>query len=296
MIRSPLHVCRERKIDTGAAVVAVTLSLLLPSLLLLGGVCARASATAWLEAYRPVVYLQSGTTDADAKALADELSGWASVHGATVRDPADAYASLVDRIGEDRVGDLGLSPDLMPTSIVVEPAMPVAGHIDLTSRITALQIRQEVESVSVPTSSAMNVLSLSGVVLTLAAILALTALLAGGIVSFDYLRRMREVEGEMNALAVLFGAYPSEVRRPTLVRGMVVGAACGVACTLLLVGALVAWRWEAAGVLGIAATIPATAWPLAAAPLLVGPIWGLVVGWLAAGRRTESRWLEVSHA
>lgn len=283
MIQSPMQICRERKLETLAVVFALILALLVPGMLGLAALLGGSTASSWLQAYEPIVYLEAGVDDDAAEALRAEVEGWSTVASARIRGPKEAHAALADRLGEETVQGLGVAPGMLPTSLVLEPAAPVAGHIDLVSRVSALEARMEVDAVDVPSSGALRVLVLVGIAWAAAIGLGLLGLLACAVLLFDYLRRLREAEDDLLAVLEVFGASPGSLRRPTIVRGAVLGLWAGAGVSGVLVTSVLLWQSYAPALLGVEAVAAVGAWPLAIAPLLVGPVFGTVVGMAAAG-------------
>lgn len=268
---------------------AVVVVVAIPVVLALTALCAQSAATQWLSSYTPIVYLEADTSGASAQALAQELGEWSLVKEAVVRAPEDAHAVLVARLGADVVTELGITPTMLPTSIVLEPALPVVGHIDLVSRVAGLEARAEVDAVEVPSSDAMQVVTLAGVGLGVAAFLALFGLFAALALLLGYLERLRRADEDVDRVVALFGAYSGELRRPTLVRGLALGTACGIFVSLGGAVALLSWQLWSVNLVGTASSAPAVAWSVVASPVLLIPILGLVAAF-AASRTPVQIW------
>lgn len=294
MIHPPLQACREHKWETAAVAFAVAVVIAIPVALAVVALCAQSAAAQWLASYTPIVYLEPDVTRERADALADEIAAWPLVKQAEVRAPEQAHTVLMQRLGEDVVSELGVTPSMLPTSILIEPALPVVGHIDLVSRVAGLEARMEVDAIEVPSSDAMQVITVAGVGLGVATLFALFGLLAALVLLFGYLRRLRSADGELDRVVALFGAYSSELRRPTFVRGIAVSTGCGVMISLGGAVSLLAWQLWSANVLGAAVSTPITAWTVVALPALVIPVVGFLAAWFAS--RTPVQIWERSYA
>lgn len=289
MIRPPLEACRERKWETIAVSFAVIVVLAIPLSIGLAAICARSAAADWLRAYTPIVYLQPDVTDQQTQALAREVTGWRFVDKAEVRTPQQAAADLEHRLGKGAVRELGITAPMLPTSIVVHPAVPIAGHIDIVSRVAGLQARQEVDSVEVPSSGAMRAIRYAAFGLGIGALLGLGGLVAALVLLLSFLTRLRETDDEVDRVLALFGARTGALRRPTIIRGLAVGGWCGLIVTFVGCGGLVAWRFWAPAVMGIHLSLPNVVWPVVASPLLIVPLVGFLSG-VGASREPVQIW------
>lgn len=274
MIQPAMQICREKRWETLSMLVSASLALFLPMLLVVLMLAGRDAAQGWLVGYNPVIYLNYDVSEEAVSALALEVEGWSTVETVKVRKPSDALKDLEGRLGVSQVRELGVSSSMLPASIVVEPSAAVVGHIDLVSRIVALEARMEVHSVQVPDSAALRVLSMTAMILTFAAILGLLGLIAFGLIMGEFLYRLQVSERNQNDVLAIFGASGAMLRRPTLLRGMVLGAwvggltAIGLSFSLVMIqGMLHAMMGVSLAMLGV--------WPLVAVPLLLGPMFGL---------------------
>lgn len=281
MIRSPMEICRERKWETASVTFAVIVVLAIPLCIALVGLCGHSAAEDWLRSYTPVVYLEPDASAEDAASIAREIGEWSLVEEATVRDPAGAHAALVERLGEDTVTELGITPAMLPTSILVRPSIPVAGHIDLVSRVSGLEARLEVDAVEVPSSEAMRVVNFAAIGIGVAGVMGGFGLLAAALLLLSFLERLRARDDESDRVLALFGAYDSQLRRPTLIRGVSLGAACGVVVAVLGCIGLLGWQLWAPHVLGIEISLPAAAWSVVGSPAIIVPLIGLLAAWFA---------------
>lgn len=287
MIQPPLQACRQRKWETLAISFAVVVVVAIPVALAALAICSQAAATRWLSSYAPIVYLDGNVTAEEAAALRAEVEAWPLVQSATLRQPEDAHNTLVARLGQGVVEDLGVTSAMLPSSIVVEPAVPFVGHIDLVARVSGLEARPEVDAVEVPGTDAMDVLGVASVGLGFAALLAALGVFAALVLLFGYLRRLREQDRDLDRVTALFGAYQSQLRRPTLVRGATVGSACGVLLVIGGVTALLGWQLWASELLGTAVSASLAAWSVVLSPGLVVPLLGLLAAWFASVERVQ---------
>lgn len=282
MIRAPMRACSEHRLETSAVVVTMILALFVPSFLGLVALLSHDAGAAWLEAYRPIVYLEPDASEESVARLAAEMSEWPGVESVEVRQPEDAYAVLDERLGADELDSLGVTASMFPVSLEVIPRYPVAGHVDFVAEVASLEARMEVDAVDVPSSVALRLVSAANLMAMVAGVLGLLALLAAGVALSAYLRRLRELETDLEAVLGIFGAYPHDIRRPTLIRGTVLGLWSGIGVTVLLSATLAIWQAQAPPAIGLEAFISPWTWPLAAIPVLAGPALGAVVGWLSA--------------
>ncbi len=291
MIRSPMVACGERRLETAAVVVTLVLALFVPSVLGLGAILSHDAGKAWLEAYRPIVYLHPDTSNEGVDRLVEEVSGWHGVERVDVRRSKDSFEVLSERLGADDLDALGVTPSMFPVSLEIVPRYPVAGHVDLVASVSALEARMEVDAVDVPGAVPLRLVSMAHVVGLIALLLGILALVAAGIALFTYLIRIRESERDLEAVLGIFGAYPAELRRASLIRGGVLGLWSGLGVALLLGAVLAIWQAQAPATLGLEGFISIWTWPLVSLPVLVGPGLGIVVGFAASkghGHRTRA--------
>ncbi len=287
MIRSPMEGCRERKWETASVSFAVVVVLAVPLAIALFAFSAHEAAREWLADYTPIVYLAPQTSPESAAALADELSEWPLVASAAVREPAEARVALIERLGEDAVESLEITDGMLPTSIVIEPAVPVAGHIDLVSRVSGLEARMEVDAVEVPSSDATQVVHFAAYGLAVAVTLSVLGFFAALILLLSFFQRLRKDDDDTDRVLALFGARPAELRRPTLVRGLVVGGWCGAAVTAAGAFSLLLWQLYAPAVAGVEVSASIAAWSTVMIPLVAVPFLGFVAAWHASSGQVQ---------
>lgn len=289
MIRPALQACRQRRLETAAIVFCVSLALLIPGALATGWAALDDFATTWLTDFEPIVYLRAEPESGAYASLARELEGWPEVAEARLRTPAEAYADLETRLGAERLAELAIRPNMLPTSIVLTPRTPVGGHVDLVASVSALEVRPLVHSVEVPGPMASRLLTLGGLVGVLVFVLMLVGAITSVVLTASYLKRLLVEEQAMNDALELFGASSSSLRHPTLARGVWLGFWAGLIASAVLIGGL----FVASGVFAIhpgVQTPLVQAWPVATIPMFIGPALGLAAGaWTVSDRRRPTR-------
>lgn len=277
MIQGATDIFREHISETAGVIGVLVLALTIPAVLVLGVVIGKDVASARLEAYRPVVYLDASAGEEEAAQLRDEISAWTGVDNVQTRSPADAFSLMRERLGDDEVAELGLSESMFPWSLVVQPQNPVLGRIDLIARMSGLEARGAVDAVDVPEERAKRFLDFFFWVLVCAGILvAVCFFVALANVRAYVLSLMRRQYDEWRLL-VSFGASPREFRRVNVVRGMSLGALGGIASFGLLLAALLLWRTYQQDLVGVAQTGSFSSWFVILAPIIIG----LMLGWVA---------------
>lgn len=283
MIRPSTEAFRERPGKTALVVGILAVAMVLPALGIFSASAADRLLRTWLADYRPVVYLTQSTGGTGAEELARRVGDWPEVDACTVRSPEDAYRSAADRVGEERLGEVGVRSEMFPYSLTVEPAGGVAG-VELVSRLEALETEDRVESVDVPSAKLTDWLSTVGTVRAAATGLFLLMLVLGLAYLGDYLRELRHREHDELRVLERLGAPSGRLRRASIVRGAILGVWAGLAATTILLAIALYWRTMEANLLGgIPAAAPRT-WLVVAAPVVVGPVGGVCAGFWAARR------------
>ena len=98
---------------------------------------------------------------------------------------------------------------------------------------------------------------------------------------------MREADSELDRVVALFGAYQSQLRRPTFVRGLTVGGACGAMLVSVGTVSMLTWQVWASDVLGTAVSSSVAAWTVVLSPGLLLPLLGLVAAWFASLEKVQ---------
>lgn len=287
MIQPPLQACRQRKWETLAISFAVVVVIAIPVTLAAFALSARSAAESWLSSYAPIVYLDGNVSAEEAEALRAELNDWPLVASATLRKPQDAHEMLAARLGQGVVDDLGVTPAMLPLSIVLDPAVPFVGHVNLVARVAGLEARPEVDAVEVPSAAAAEVVGVAGAGLGFAVLLAVLGVFAALALLFGYLRGLRQQDRDIDRVTALFGAHPAQLRRPTFVRGATIGVACGIALSAVGAVSLLAWQLWAGELLGVGVSASLTAWAVVLSPTVVVPLLGLVAAWFASLERVQ---------
>ena len=288
MLRPPLQSLYDRKKRSILTATMLAVALVIPVVLALGATTTFSIARQKLDSYRPIIY---HTTDASADAgeqLRDEISQWPTVASVTKRSSADALQQLEKRLGPEHVRSLGLTKEMLPNSLIIEPKIPLAGHIQLISRVAGLEARMEVDSVDIPSASALRTLRLTGIATAATCFLLLMLTLSALTALANFLRTLEHHERHELAILELFGADDSALRRPTLIRGIAIGLWSGVAATALVGLSLVIWQADLVLALGQLKIFSATSFLIVALPLLLGPLLGLLAGIVVTRRKTRS--------
>ena len=289
MIKHPTEALRRRRVESIGVALALGLAWVVPGVFGMTAVVSADVSAEWLESYEPVVYMSPEATQADAKALGEELGALAGVGEAQVRTREQALGKLREGVGEEQVEALGVTEAMMPLSVAVVPRVPAHGHVELAARVGALEARELVERVDVPSGEALGVMGLAREALMLALALALVGLCAGAATLAGFLRSTREDERQELEVLEIFGAGRGDLGKGSAMRGAVVGAWAGVGASCAMV-MLMFWAQRHTGVLlGQAAFGSVQAWAMAMAPLVVSPTLGLVVGMLVSKRRGRGR-------
>jgi len=173
----------------------------------------------------------------------------------------------------------------MPASFVLVPSTPVTGHIELISLTAGLEARDTVDAVSVPDATAVRILSILSLLGFIGALLGVLGLAVFTVVIGEYLIRLQRAEQAQNDVLLMFGAQGRSLRKPSIIRGVVLGLWSGGLATFTLMVALAIWQSVITSVLGGSASL-VHAWPVAVVPLCVGPLIGVLAGfWVSTPER-----------
>lgn len=288
MIQPAMHACRVHSWQTLAVVLAAAVALLLPGFVVFSAAAARDTAEGWLASFNPVIYLSAGATHAQTEALRIEMTEWSAVEHVRVRKGADAVKDLETRLGAERVRELGVTASMMPSSFVLVPSSPVTGHIELVSVVSGLEARDIVDSVSVPDASAVRILSVLSLLGFIGSLLGVLGMAVFTVVIAEYLIRLQDAEQAQNDVLLMFGAQGRSLRKPSIVRGVILGLWSGGLATITLMVALAIWQSVMSAVLGGSASL-VHAWPVAVMPLAFGPVIGVLAGfWVSAPERRST--------
>lgn len=227
MLRSPLALLDNYRWTTAGTVLALAVSLWLGAALLTAVMQVQAAVGTWWHEYTPVVYLEPGTGDEEVEAMADELTQWAGVTDVTVDPPEEILDRLEAHLERDE-DEVTLDASMMPTGLMVLPVVWRPGQEELIARLEALEVRAEVLAIDVPNPGALAWLDGARNVAIGLALAMLAGLVAALLGLGAFLRRLQRVEGTENHLLEVFGAPANALRRPTLWRGMILGAAAGM--------------------------------------------------------------------
>lgn len=285
MLRPANHALKERLFESATATTVLAFSMLIPCLVALFGVFFADTAKSYLSVYRPVVYLSAEAGESQASELAEELGKWSAVGEVEVRDPQQAFEILQERIGEQEISRLGVSPKMLPFSLVLVPSVPLVGHIDLIAQVEGLPARAHIATVDVPSAKAARTLIAARWLLMFGAFSLLIVLIIGVAQMRILLMQLADDEAQEARLLSLFGAPGSGFRRATLTRGVTLGVWAGLLGFILLALMLFTWHYARPAIFGLEDVILGWAWLIVAVPILLGP----AAGFLAAGLVNRKR-------
>lgn len=285
MLRPANDALKHKLFESLSATSVLAFSMLIPCLVAIFGVVCADTARSYLRAYQPVVYLSAGAGETQAATLAEELGDWSGVAEVEVRAPEQAFDTLRERLGEQEVSRLGITPKMLPYSLVLVPTLPLIGHVDLIARVEGLPARAHVATVDVPSAKAVRTLIAARWLITFGAGVLLVLLWVGTAQTRIHLAQLAEDEAQEAYLLALFGAPGAEFRRATLTRGLTLGLWAGLLSSILLVLLLFIWHYARPAIFGLEDAILGWAWLIIVVPILLGP----AVGFLAAGLVNRKR-------
>ena len=287
MIRPYAQPLRRHPLVSLAIILLWALTFVLPGLLVMGAVTGEHATRAWLEGYQPVLYLTPQAPADQVQALVHELEAWPGVAQVSRREPAQARALLVERLGAEEVQRLGITEAMMPTSLLIQARVPLMDHVSIISRVASLQAREGlVASVDVPSPQATRQLAMARSALGGVLILGLALLLTSLTLTVSFLRRLRDEEREELAMLERMGVPSAQLARATLARALLL---CGWAAalsslTLLLIHFGAQAQSHAWGHAWLRHSSP-WLWASILAPLPLTPALGGLAGLVAAVRR-----------
>ncbi|RAL23095.1 hypothetical protein DL240_09420 [Lujinxingia litoralis] len=230
--------------------------------------------------YWPAVYVEAQPEEATLEALIAELEGWSRVSAVHRREPAESMKVLKQRLGEEEVRRMGVEAAMLPVILEVEPAVMPGRSMELVAQVAALEVREEVVAVDLPEARALEAVAAWKVLGGGLWAGWLLGLLGGVLGLGGLLWRVREDERAEQAMLERFGASQVALSRPTLVRGLVVGAAAGVAAALATVVSLNALRGALEPLLLDATLGAGAAVPVMMLQVLGGGLAGALAGWV----------------
>src|SRR5690554_141059 len=285
MLRPANDALKDKLFESLSATSVLAFSMLIPCLIAIFGVFFADTARSYLSAYRPVVYLSAEAGEPQAAALAEELGGWSGVAQVEVRAPSQAFDTLQERIGEQEVSRLGVTPKMLPYNLVLVPTLPLVGHVDLIARVEGLPARAHIATVDVPSAKAARTLIAARWLVTFGVAVLLVLLWVGIAQTRIHLMQLADDETQEAHLLALFGAPGAEFRRATLTRGLTLGLWAGLLGSILLVLMLFNWHYARPAIFGLEDATLGWAWLIIVAPVLLGP----AAGFLAAGLVNRKR-------
>ncbi len=288
MLRSPLSLLGEHRWSAAAVVLCLGAALWILAALVTAGLQTRAAVEGWWELYTPAVYLEADVTETAMGALKTELEGWPQVRSVALEDREAAMTRLVEEIGAEEVEALGITTDLMPAVLLVEPVLWYPGEAETLSRLQALEVRPEVVTVDVPSPQAVAWVNRGRAVVLGPAVIALLLWIGalGGLAVF--LRRLQESERRENHLLEVFGASAMALRRPTIWRGAVLGFCAGAVAGGLFLPWSLSLDTFVAGFAAEGAMSAVSSALISAALPVIGLSCGTLVGWAGARPRQVS--------
>lgn len=290
MIRPATELLRQNLGRSAFVVVVAAVAMIVPGAMLFCSGSASQLTHQWIEQFQPVVYLVPQIDRQGTDEVAGDVSGWEAVEAVDVRTPKDAWEQTRERLGEQELSNLGVEPSMFPFSLVVTPAADWGAGVDLIARLEALETRDTVEAVDVPSGRARRLLSWFRWGTILGGLLAVAGLAFAVYQIADYLRRLRRQERSELAVLERFGAEPSSIRRSTWIRGLVLGLWAGVLAFGVLLAVAVGWRGVIGELFGSMGIEGYWQWIAIGAPLLVGPLLGVLVGvWSARTGESSDR-------
>jgi cell division protein FtsX len=267
--------------ETVAVVVLLSMAMVLPAGVAAAGLSARVGAEAWLASYRPVVYLARQTGSEATGQLVEELEGWTLISQVVHRTPAQAMSDLEQRLGKDELARLGIKESMLPHSLIIEPALPVVGHVELASRLAGLEARMEITNVDIPSPLALRTLSSVKWLLLTALAMILLFVLTAAYLTAAHLRALQRRERQEWLVLELLGATRAEMRQPTMIRALTIGLAAGGLGMVLHGTGLGILQHHGPQLIGGVKAFSATVWMTTLVPLIGAPLLGLLAGWIA---------------
>ena len=286
MLRSPLAIFGEYRLT-----VVAMISLLATGLWLTAAVAAAAfqvqeASESWWERFVPVVYLEAGIEAGEVDSLREEIAGWAGVSAVEVESASQALLRLQEQLGAEEVKTMGVTEAMMPVSLIVEPEMWRPGQVEVVARVEALEMRDIVVGVDAPEAGALRWIR-DGYGIALIFFVVVVLGLVGALFALGaLLRRLQEKERMENHLLEVFGASSGGLRRPTLFRGITIGAIAGALSGVAFLPWSLSLDRFVTTIAGTGALpdIMTAIWAVALLP--TGVVIGAVVGWVS-GRRSR---------
>lgn len=236
MLRSPLEALGETRWQTVGVVVALAAALWMAAATVAAVDQLESVSEGWFESFVPAVYLEADVDDQKPAALAEELRDWSQVRDVDIEGPEVAFERLEEHLGDDEVRDLEVDEQMMPIRLVVHPQVWRPGSVEMLARAEALEERDYVVAVDVPSSRVAETVDRGRLVVWAVGAVAVVVLVAAMASLAMLLGRLRERERREHHLLEVFGASPGSLRLASLWRGMFVGAVAGVVAGVAFVG------------------------------------------------------------
>lgn len=292
MLRSPLAALKRRRLHTAGVVVVMAVSMWMGAALVVGLQQLGATTEGAFQQFVPAVYLHQDVDDTRSAALQGEIQDWSGIATVEVESPEETFDRLEQQFGESELREMALDGQMMPTRLLVHPRVWQPDRVELLARIEALEEREGVVAVDVPSTEVFDwmqrgriVVATGGAVVVLG-LLGAVAALALLLRSIEW-RRRRE-----NYLLEMFGASDLSLRTPSLWRGGVVGGTAGVVAALMFVPWSLVLSDFTADIAGenVFSAVQSALW--AGGLVAAGAAIGAAVGWFAAspsGPRDDER-------
>lgn len=228
MLRSPLASVSRQPVAAVGAVLMLGASLWLLAALGASIVQLQQGTQSWWEQFGPAIFLESSVETEEVQSLGEEIESWSQVSSVYVEPPEEVADRLKEAVGRQEFEAMKVDESMMPTVLVVEPVLWRPGEVDLAARLEAMEVRQSVIEVDTPDPEALSWLERGRKLVVGAVVVVLLGSGGAAIGVGSFLRRIQRRQRRENYLLEIFGASPKRLRRPTMVRGMVLGAVAGL--------------------------------------------------------------------
>lgn len=277
MIRPPLEALKRRPLETLCLAALLALAFALPGTVAIISLMTQHTTQHWLSQYEPHLYVSPTATPEQVQALSAEISTWDGVAKVIHRSPTQAIESLEKRLGKEHVQHLGLGPSMMPTSLIIQPRVPVIDHLNVIAKASGLEARPTITTVDVPSAQTSDLLQTTKTFALSAMVIMIVLYLIALFLLGAMLHRLVGDEHKELALLEQFGASPLSLVRASWIRGATMGLLGGVLATSCLL--CVQFSGQAIGQSLTHSTWGVSwSWAIVFLPLVLGPIQGLVAG------------------
>ena len=231
-MRSPLDSLGHHRAATAGVVLALAASMWLVAAVGVAVFQIQQGASTWWASFSPVVYLEGGADSEEVERLRTEIEGWSEVSTVTVEGPQKMMARLKEEFGAEEVEAMGVEASMMPTALVVTPRLWRPKEVELVARLEAMEVRRSVVEVEAPAPGALDWMERGRSVAAGVLIAAAISLMASLIGFSSFLRHLQYRHRRENHLLEVFGASRWALRRPTLIRSLVLGTTAGAVAAI----------------------------------------------------------------